>query len=116
MVGGGIGTLNISLERTTFLEGLTEACEDSAHDGNAVIQLDDVAKAPALRTYNSGSTLRSYGVTPDYRMPPTMRAELLAAVPQAHRDFLASLPWVHEQPVPWAHIVGHEEHCDHQSY
>jgi len=42
---------NISLVRTQFLEGLTEACESSAHEGNELVQLDE--KAPALRTYNA---------------------------------------------------------------
>ena len=62
----------------------------------------------ALRTYNSRSTFRSYGVTPNVsptfrsdELKPEMREELLAAVPQAHKEFLASLRWVHDQPVPW---------------
>ena len=55
----------------------------------------------ALRTFNSGPTLRSYGVTPDYRMPPSMREDLITAVPTSHREFLAELQWVHEQAVPW---------------
>ena len=55
----------------------------------------------ALRSYNSGATLKSYGVAPDFRMPPRMREELVAAVPQAHRDFLAELQWVRDEPIGW---------------
>jgi len=55
----------------------------------------------ALRTYNAGATFKSYGVQPDFRMPPRMREELVAAVPASHRDFLASLQWVHDRPLAW---------------
>lgn len=56
----------------------------------------------ALQTYNSGATLKSYGVVPDFGMPFRMRDELLEAVPSAHKEFLAELKWVHEQSVGWA--------------
>ena len=56
----------------------------------------------AMRTYCSASTFKSYGVATSFATPPRMREDLLAAVPQAHRDFLQQLQWVHKQPVAWA--------------
>jgi hypothetical protein len=50
--------------------------------------------------YSAAATFRSYGI--DMQYTPECRAALLAAVPQAHRDFLAALTWVADCRVPWA--------------
>uniref|UniRef100_A0A7S3ARZ9 Calcineurin-like phosphoesterase domain-containing protein n=1 Tax=Haptolina ericina TaxID=156174 RepID=A0A7S3ARZ9_9EUKA len=66
------------------------------------------------KVYPSVATFRSYGVDFEVeqivkdgqvehelfrRLPAAMRPQLLAAVPESHRTFLAQLEWLHEQPV-----------------
>lgn len=54
----------------------------------------------ASTIYEADSTFRSYGVVRENSLKS--REDLLAAVPQAHKDFLKSLLWVHDQPISFA--------------
>ena len=49
------------------------------------------------KVYKCASTFKSYGVDFEEGMPADARDKLLAAVPRAHKEFLASLQWIHEE-------------------
>ena len=63
--------------------------------------------------YTARPTMESYGVAmrpgygekntgrSDAHLPPELRSEFVAAVPDAHKRFLSGLQWVHEQRVAW---------------
>lgn len=56
--------------------------------------------AGAANIYETIPSFASYGVKNDFTLKS--RNELLSKVPQAHKDFLQSLLWVHDQPLSFS--------------